>query len=146
MRETLDQIVEIVKQFEGFRAKAYKCPAGVWTIGYGETLGVKEGMIWTEEYATERLKQRVMGFLLSCLNDCPQLLFEPPERLIACTSLAYNIGQAAFKVCSVNRRTREYNYEAAADAFLLWNKAGGRILKGLTIRRALERKIYLYGY
>lgn len=145
MNDTVDRIVEVLKKYEGFRANAYKCPAGIWTIGYGETLGVKEGMVWTEEYASERLKVRVKGFLLSVLKDCPQLVLEPPGRIVACTSLAYNIGTAAWKVCSVNRRTREKNYQTAADAFLMWNKAKGKVLKGLTNRRIEERKMYLDG-
>lgn len=143
MIEALDQLVAMVMRFEGCRLTAYRDIVGVWTIGFGETLGVHEGMVWTLEQAKHRLRQRVGQFMLAVLRRCPQLHLEPPGRVIACTSLAYNIGVGAFGASSVSRRTKYQEFEAAARAFLLWNKAGGRVVKGLTIRRKAESAKYL---
>lgn len=144
---TLEQLVEtialIVEGFEGCRLKAYRDVVGIWTIGFGETLGVKEGDVWTLEYAKRRLRVRIRQFLLATLTKCPQLRFEPSGRVAACTSLAYNIGVSAFGVSSVCRHTLRKAYLAAARAFLLWNKAGGRVVRGLDNRRRLEMKMYL---
>lgn len=139
----LDLTVELLHRFEGCKLTAYKCPAGVWTIGWGETLGVKEGDVWTQEQADEMLRRRAAQFMLATARRCPQLLQEPPERLAACTSLAYNIGTGAFAASSVAHHTSRRDYQRAADSFLLWNKAGGRVLRGLTLRRHAERAAYL---
>lgn len=146
MNFTLDALVDaikLIKGFEGCRLHAYKCPAGIWTIGWGETLGVKEGDVWTQQQADEVLRQRVGQFMLATLKRCPQLHLEPPERLAACTSLSYNIGVGAFAACSVSRKTARRDYAGAGNSFLLWNKAGGRVLRGLTLRRQAERLEYL---
>ena len=141
--DALEQAIEIIKRFEGCRLTTYRCPAGVWTIGWGETRGVKEGDVWTLEQADEMLRQRAGECMLATLKRCPQLLREPPERLAACTSLAYNIGTGAFGASSVARLTARREHMRAADSFLLWNKAGGRVLRGLTLRRHAERAAYL---
>lgn len=139
----LDLLVLILKCFEGCSLKAYKDIVGVWTIGYGETLGVHEGMVWTQEQADNQLRQRAGHFLLKTLKACPQLHLESDQRVIACASLAYNIGTGAFSVSSVCRNTKRRQYQSAANSFWLWNKAGGRVVRGLTIRRDAERRKYL---
>jgi lysozyme len=155
---TLDRLVELVKGLEGCSLKAYPDPKwhGIkrtkenwdqwgkpWTIAYGETEGVTEGMECTEEWADNRLRQRLGRFMLAVMHRCPVLFLEPPERTIACTSLAYNIGVGAFGASSICRRTIDNQFIAAANAFRYWNKAGGRVLRGLTIRRQRERQVYL---
>lgn len=140
--EAFEELVAAVKRFEGCKLTAYRCPAGVWTIGYGETLGVKEGDVWTQEKADSVLRARLGQFLLAVLKRCPRLHLEPPERWVACVDLAYNIGVGAFAASSVCRKTMRGEFEGAAAAFLLWNKAGGRVLKGLTIRRKWDSQTY----
>lgn len=141
--DALEQAIEIIKRFEGCRLTAYRCPAGVWTIGWGETRGVREGDVWTQEQADQVLRERVGQFMLATLKRCPQLFIEPPARSVGCTSLAYNIGTGAFGASSVSRYTKRRDYLRAADSFLLWNKAGGRVLRGLALRRQAERTVYL---
>lgn len=141
--EAFEELIRAIKRFEGCRLKAYLCPAKVWTIGYGETLGVKEGDVWTQEYADQRLRIRAGQFLLAVLKRCPQLHLEPPERWVACTDLAYNIGVGAFGASSVCRKTKRREFDSAAESFLLWTKGGGRVLKGLVIRRQYDRLMYL---
>ena len=143
MKNVIDMAAEMIRQFEGCSLTAYRCPAGVWTIGWGETLGVKEGDVWIQGQADAVLLRRVGQFLLATLKRCPQLHAEAAGRLAACTSLAYNIGVRAFGASSVRRKAMRRDHAGAADAFLLWNKAGGRVLRGLTLRRQAERLGYL---
>ena len=143
MKEILDQLIALIKRFEGCRLVAYQDIVGVWTIGWGETLGVRPGMVWTQEQADNVLQSRVFQFMIDTLTKCPQLYLEPGYRTVACSSLTYNIGVAAFGASSVCRHTKRKTYNQAADSFLLWNKAGGRVVKGLTWRRGKERLVYL---
>jgi lysozyme len=146
MIEALALLVAMVQRFEGLRLVAYQDIVGVWTIGYGETLGVHAGMVWTQQQAEDRLRERLAGYLLAVLKRCPQLHLEPPCMLAACTSLAYNIGTGAFGASSVCRLTKWREFIRAAASFLLWNRAGGRVIRGLALRRAAERLTYLQRY
>lgn len=114
-----------------------------WTIGFGETEGITENMWWTETRAELQLIRRLGAFAAGVLKRCPQLHLEPDGRLAACLSLAYNIGLGAFGASSVCRKTKARDYAGAADSFLLWNKAQGRVMAGLTARRRLERQMYV---
>jgi lysozyme len=146
MLELLDRIIAMVKAREGCRLAAYPDPGtggAPWTIGYGETLGIQPGMMWTQQQADDRLRQRVAQFLVAVYRRCPQLYLGPDGRTAACVSLAYNIGVGAFGASSVCRCTRRTEYFAAADAFLLWIRAGGRVMRGLVLRRQAERLAYL---
>lgn len=152
----LDRSVTIIAKFEGFRAQAYPDPASPravakrkkqpyehlsgapWTIGYGETLNVSEGMTWAEPEAREHLKKRVTWFYLQVSALIPNA---SPNHLVACVSLAYNIGISAFKTSSVCRLTKRGEYAQAAEKFILWNKANG--IPMLTGRRLEEKAIYL---
>jgi lysozyme len=137
---TLDQAFAFVAKFEGCRLRAYQDIVGVWTIGHGETLGVVPGMVWTQEQADSALRRRLIYFMSGVLARCPGL---SGNRLVACVSLAYNIGLGAFGASSVCRLAKRGEFNAAAEKFLLWNKAGGRAVRGLTIRRTAERDLFL---
>lgn len=125
--------------------RAYKCPAGVWTLGFGETAGIKPGMTCTEAEAwamlCRDLKARTDAVKAMCTTH-PE-----PNQLGAMVSLAYNIGSAAFSKSTVLKAHNAGDFDAAARAFGLWNKAtvGGKlqVLRGLTIRRAAEAALYL---
>lgn len=143
MKDALEILVKLLMQFEGCRLTAYQDVAGIWTIGWGETQGVNEGMVWTQEQADAVLRMRVSQFLLGVYKRAPMLWLEPPERAAACASLAYNIGLGAFNASTVKRKTNEGLWVDAAKSFLLWNKSGGRVWNGLTKRRKRESDIYL---
>ena len=139
--------VEEIATSESLRLKAYRCPAGVWTIGWGETEGVRPGDRCTKEQADrwllEDLIDRVKAVRALCTN-------EPDDNeLAAMTSLAYNIGNAAFAKSTVLKRHNAGDRQAAARAFALWNKARNpatgqlEVLDGLTARRARESALYL---
>ena len=142
MIEALAILMLMVKRFEGCKLEAYQDIVGVWTIGWGETLNVVEGMVWSQGQADDVLRQRLGQFLLATLKRCPALHLASPEKLAACTSLAYNIGVGAFGASSVSRCTMRQEFEQGRKSFLLWNKAGGRVVRGLTIRRQAEATKY----
>lgn len=131
--------------------KAYKCPAGIWTLGLGETDGIKPGMTCTADQAWDML----LRDLTSRAAAVQAMLTEPANEneLGALVSLAYNIGlrddkkKAGLYHSSVLRLHNKGDKAAAALAFLNFNKArvGGvlQVLNGLTARRAAESALYL---
>ena len=133
---------KLIRDFEGEYFAAYKCPAGVWTISVGVTEGVKEGMkitkVQSDVMFARALRPRE-DKLTRLLNRTPTT----QNQFDAMLSLAYNIGMGAFEKSTLLRLHRNTQYEEAADEFLKWNKAGGKILNGLTRRRSAERKLYL---
>jgi lysozyme len=136
----------LLKKFEGCVLKAYKCPAGVWTIGFGNTFyedgtKVKEGDVITQQRADELAKYIVEQFASSIRAMIKQPLNE--NQFSACVSLAYNIGTGGFKKSSVLRKLNvNPTDQTIADSFRLWNKGGGVILKGLVRRREAEIALY----
>lgn len=139
--------IDMVKEFEGFRAKAYKCPAGVWTIGYGTTaaadVGItpSNGMIIRQSEAEKYLHAALAKFADQIAPSITPPINE--NEFGAFVSLAYNIGPGAFKKSSALRSFNAGDKDGAAKAILLWNKAGGKVLNGLTRRREAERKLFL---
>ena len=136
--------IDLIKAFEGLRLEAYLCPAGIPTIGYGSTEGVKMGDRITEERAEALLREDLDRFERAVSAKCP---LSSDNEFGAMVSLAFNIGIAGFNKSSVARFHNAGEPSKAADAFLMWNKAtvGGRkvVLKGLTRRRQAERALYL---
>jgi lysozyme len=136
-----DKCVEMIARFEGFRAEAYKDIGGVWTIGYGFTEGVKKGDTITRDAADARLLIELQKFADGVLAMCSARATQP--QLDAMTSLAYNIGLGAFYKSSVLRMHNIGATQAAGRAFSLWNKVDGRVVAGLSARRAKESALYL---
>ena len=145
--------IDIVKHFEGLLDKrgdkihAYKCPAGYPTIGYGTILypsgvKVKMGDIIDEGAAEDllhwELDNKTAG-VINALDDVPI----PQDWLDAYVSLSYNIGNNAFSGSTTCRLFKEGDLAGAADAILMWNKAGGNVLAGLVRRRESERNLAL---
>lgn len=136
----------LIKEFEGLYLTAYKCPAGVWTIGFGTTGKVDgkvigKGMKITKEKAEQLLKKDVEQFEQSVDN-----LVKVPinqNQFDALVSFAYNVGSGALKGSTLLKKLNQENYQGAANEFLKWNKAGGKILTGLRRRREAERKLFL---
>jgi len=140
--------IDLVKEFEGCKLTAYRDAVGVWTIGYGTTaragLGIipTGGMTITQAEADQLLADGLNKFadqirpmIEADLND---------NQFGACVSLAYNIGAHAFSTSSALKHINAGgDYAKAADSLLLWNKAGGKTLKGLVRRREAERKLFL---
>lgn len=130
-----------LKKLPDGRYKAYLCPARVWTIYAGCTEGVNEDMIVTEAEGEVMFRREIAKFErcveLACTREPNQNQYD------AFVSLAYNIGETGFRRSSVLRFFNAGQDEKAAKAFALWNKGGGRVLKGLVRRRAAEAGLFL---
>ena len=134
--------VDAIKAFEGLRLDAYKCPAGIPTIGYGSTGShVSMGMSITEEYAEVLLREDIERFE-RCVNE--YVTVELTQQMFdALVSFAFNLGCGALKRSTLLKRVNVNRKEDAANEFLRWDNAGGRKLAGLTRRRNEERKMFL---
>lgn len=137
--------VALIAESEGLRLKAYRCPAGVPTIGWGETSGVHMGDTCTKEQADRWLCEDLTDRAKAVRGMCA--VQPSPNELGALVSLAYNIGRAGLAGSTVLKQHNAGNRDAAARAFGLWNKArvNGALtaLPGLTARRAREAALYL---
>jgi lysozyme len=136
--------MDIIQEFEGCKLTAYLCPAGVWTIGWGSTgVGVSKGVVWTQAEADERYKKDMAVFKAGV-----QKLVTVPvnkNQLEALASFAYNLGIGALKGSTLLKFLNAGNYQAAANQFLRWDNANGKVLAGLTRRRTAERNLFLKG-
>lgn len=143
MRQINDAGLALVKRFEGLRLEAYRCPAGVLTIGYGSTgPHVKEGMIITPGEA-ERLLRADLSRFETGVDAMTGGFATSDNQFSAMVSLSFNIGLGNFATSSVLKRHKAGAFDRAADAFLMWNKAKGNVLPGLVRRREAERELYL---
>ena len=134
-------LVEFVKEKEGFRSKAYQDAVGVWTVGYGFTHGVKKGDSITAADAEERLKEELQDYLDYVLAFEKQHDYDwNNQQVAALTSFIFNLGKGRLKTVTKNG-TRDNKTIAAK--MRLYNKAGGRELKGLVIRRNEEADHFL---
>ena len=124
--------------------KAYADIVGVWTICDGDTKGVRAGMVETEAGCTARLERQLIAHAAPVLKCVPGLKGRD-SQLVASVSLAYNIGTGGFCGSTVARRFNAGDWRGGCDAFLMWNKAGGREVRGLTLRRQRERALCLTG-
>ena len=128
---------QFIKQFEGLCLEAAKCPAGVWTIGYGHTGNVLPGQKITAEEA-DRLLEADLRPIVAAL---PQGL--TPNQRIALASLAFNIGLGAFGRSTLLRLVKSDPWNRRIEQeFMRWVYAGGKRLKGLENRRREEARIY----
>ena len=140
--KTSERGKSLIKRFEGLRLKAYRCPAGIWTIGYGHTgSDVREGMTISEEEADsllasdlERFERVVSRLVMASIGQ---------NRFDALVSFCYNVGEGNFErstlLCKVNANPYD---KSIYDEFKRWNKAGGKPEKGLTERRLAEALLY----
>ena len=139
--KTSNRGLSLIVQFEGFRPDAYLDPVGIPTIGFGFIRGVKMGDKMTLAEARDRLKHEIVeyeqGVLAACTRKPNQNQFD------AFVCFAFNVGVGGFKKSSVLKAHNRGDYQAAARAFGLWNRAGGRVVAGLTRRRAAEAALYL---
>jgi len=136
------RLAEFVGVWEGFSATAYRCSANVWTIGYGTTKGVKSGDRITRAEALLRLTEHLEEDARNVDREVgvPLLSYER-DALI---SLVYNIGRAAFSRSTLLRLLNAGDKVDAAEQFLRWNRAGGRVVMGLVKRRTAERSLFLF--
>ena len=153
--------IEMIKHHEGVRNKPYRCPALLWTVGVGHVIDPTHAAVKYEERKNlpipegwDRvlsmgevdtiLAQDLRRFERGVLRLCPaasgnQGVFD------ALVSFAFNVGLGNLQRSSLRMKTNRGDFDEAADEFLKWTKAGGRVLPGLVKRRNDERALYLSG-
>lgn len=132
----------LIKSFEGLRLKAYRDAVGIWTIGYGTTRGVQPGMEISEEQAEAFLQEDLARFEQAIADSVKVPIND--NQFAALVSFTYNVGSGALRSSTLLRLLNAKDHvRAIADQFPRWNKAGGRVLAGLTRRRNAERALFL---
>ncbi len=133
----------LIQPWEGRELKAYQDVVGVWTICYGETKGVRPGDVATPAQCDERLARSVQQYA-NALDACvvPEL---PTKTEAALISWTYNVGVGAACGSTLVKLLNTGNFVAACDQLMRWNRAGGRVVNGLTNRRTAERALCIEG-
>ena len=131
----------LIKSFEGLRLKAYRDAVGIWTIGYGTTRGVQPGMAISEAQAEEFLQADLTRFERA-ISEAVKVPIND-NQFSALASFTYNVGPGALRSSTLLRiLNARHDLRKVADEFPRWNRAGGRILEGLTRRRKAERALF----
>ena len=132
--------VELIRHFEGCRFDAYLCPAGVWTIGYGHTAGVKEGDSIDQEAAEAFLIEDLETFERAVTR-----LVEVPltqQQFDALVSWTFNLGAGNLAESTLLKKLNNYQYAEVPEQMMRWVRAGGKVLDGLVRRRAAEAALF----
>lgn len=145
-KTTSDVGINLISGFEDTRFKAYDDGVGVWTIGTGTTVypngvKVKQGDTCTPEQAKTYFKHDLAKFEKTVNESVTVPLNQ--NQFDALVSLTYNIGAGALKNSTLLKLLNKGDYKGAADQFLAWKKAGGKVLPGLVRRREAERALFL---
>ena len=138
--------LNLIKGFEGFRGKSYRCPAGVWTIGYGHTSmagppAVRAGQIMSRAEADRVLAHNIEKFAAQLRPLITADLTD--NQFSALVSFAYNVGVGGFRNSGVRRAVNAEQHKSVPRRLALWVKAGGRTLPGLVKRRSAEAALYM---
>lgn len=140
--------IELCKEFEGFRSKPYRCPAGVATIGYGSTRYLDGQLVTLQDPPIDRLTAEVMlkeslrnEYLPGVLRACPGLIAHQ-TKLNAIVDFTYNLGVGRLQSSTLRRRLNQSDWEGAQEQLMRWVRGGGRVLPGLVRRREAEARLF----
>ena len=136
-----DEGFDLIKHFEGCELEAYKCAAGVWTIGYGHTKDVQEGDVWDKEKAEFMLWRELEDEYEVYVNDLVTVPINQCQ-FDALVSWVYNLGPANLKNSTMLKKLNAGEYEEVPSQMKKWNKANGKVLEGLIRRRAAESLLF----
>lgn len=143
MASAVDVAASLARRFEGLYLTPYLCPAGVPTIGYGATyyedgsrVQLTDAPITCERAEALLLWMVRTRYLPAVVRLCPGL--DHPDRLAALIDFAFNLGAGQLKVSTLRRRVNAGRWDEVPDELRKWNKAGGRVLRGLVARREAE--------
>jgi lysozyme len=141
-----DLLQSLIRRFEGLYLRPYLCPAGVPTIGYGATyyedgthVTLRDAPITKERAEALLLWMVRTRFVPSVMRLCPNI--DRPDRLAALVDFTFNLGQGNFKASTLRKRVNAGDWGDVPTQLRKWNKAGGRILPGLTVRREVEAQL-----
>ncbi len=133
--------IDLIKKYESCKLTAYKCPAGVWTIGYGHTQGVKQGdkidQNQADKFLGDDLKESENDINAACRKELTQWQFD------ALVSFVFNVGYGAFRSSTLLKYINMGKFTQAALEFAKWNRSNGKVLDGLTKRRESERLLFV---
>lgn len=132
--------LEMIKHFEGLELNAYQCAAGVWTIGYGHTKGVQKGMVISEDTANEMLVEELNEYE-NYINTLVNVELNQ-NQFDAMVSWVYNLGGGNLKASTLLKVLNAGDYAGVPAQMMRWNKAGGKVLEGLTRRRQAEADLF----
>lgn len=133
---------DLVKKWEGVALKSYQDGGGVWTIGYGHTAGVTEGMEWTPEQASEALVHDLQVAELAVNHRTTNRNLNA-NQIAALASFVFNLGETNFAKSTLLKRVNEGDHIGAALALIEWHHDNGKKVKGLLRRRLDEAALYL---
>jgi lysozyme len=159
--KTSEAGIQLIKSFEGCHNTPYRCPAALWTIGYGHVLypdqarlktperalyGIKDEHNRTFEYdeIDSILEKDLERFEAGVLRLCPASV-DSQSQFDAIVSFSFNVGLGNLQSSTLRMQYNRGDIEGAADEFLKWTKASGKVLKGLVRRREAERALFLTG-
>ena len=133
------ELIALIQRFEGCRLAAYRCPAGIWTCGWGSTgADVTAATRWTQAQADARLAADVARFVADALRLSPGLSKQRPGRLAAIADFCYNAGPGAYEGSTLRKRVDAGDWAGARAEIVKWVHGGGQVLPGLVRRRAAE--------
>lgn len=132
--------IALIKKFEGCELTAYQCSAGVWTIGYGHTKGIEEGMEITQQEAEDMLVEELHEYE-NYINDNVTAPLSQ-NQFDAMVSWVYNLGPANLKASTLLKVLNAGDYDGVPAQIKRWNKAGGVTLDGLIRRREAESLLF----
>ena len=132
--------IDLIKEFEGCELTAYRCSANVLTIAYGRIKGVKEGDTCTKEQAEEWLHEELTEYE-SYINDMVEVSLLQ-NQFDALVSWVYNLGPSNLKSSTLLKVLNAGEYKSVPEQIKRWNKAGGKVLEGLTRRRQAEALLF----
>ena len=144
----LELAAEMCRRFEGFRSKPYLCPANVATIGYGSTYYADKRKVTLEDAPLSEQDAHALlmielehTYLPGVLRHCP-ILATDERKCNGAVDFVYNLGIGRLQTSTLKRKINAQDWEGAKEQLMLWNKGGGRVLAGLTKRRAAECALF----
>jgi GH24 family phage-related lysozyme (muramidase) len=145
VRTIKERGLELVKHFESLYLEAYKCPGGAWTIGWGHT-GIRhnDGTVYAGRKITEGVAEELLHRDMAAFAERVESLVKVPlnnDQFDALVSFDFNTG--ALHKSTLLKLLNKGDYSGAAEEFPKWNKAGGKVLRGLTRRRNSEKNLFL---
>ena len=152
-----DKLIEMIKHDEGVKTRPYQCPALLWTVGVGHVIDPNHAKVkladrkqllipdgWDRTLSMDEvndiLKKDLARFEAGVMRLCPKT--EKQGQFDALVSFSFNVGLGNLQNSSLRMKHNRGEFEAAAEEFLKWNKAGGKVLKGLDKRRRGEKALY----
>ena len=143
--------IQLIKHHEGIRNKPYRCPAGLWTVGVGHLIGDGKSLPseWNRTFTPAEidaiLKRDLRRFELGVRKMLPNVPLRQHE-FDALVSFCFNLGLGCFQRSTIRQALLRGDKEAAIESLLKYCRAGGRVLKGLQLRREAEAKMFKSGY